>query len=62
VRDYDYLVVNDDLVTAVDQVAAILDAERGRVSRLVNLDAVVAKMRREVEAQQQKLNSTQPAG
>lgn len=62
VRDYDYLVVNDDLVTAVDQVAAILDAERGRVSRLVNLDVVVSKMRREVEAQQQKLNSKQPAG
>jgi len=62
VQDYDYLVVNDDLVTAVDQVAAILDAERGRVNRLVNLDEVVAKMRREVEAQQKKLADTQHAG
>jgi len=33
-REYDYLVVNDDLETAVARLVAIVDAERARVSRL----------------------------
>jgi guanylate kinase len=41
---YDYVVVNDDLVDAVAQVAAILDVESRRASRVGNLEAVVARM------------------
>jgi guanylate kinase len=33
-REYDYLVVNDDLELAVARLAAIVDAERARVKRL----------------------------
>lgn len=47
-REYDYVVVNDDLVEAVAQVAAILDVESRRVSRLPNLNDVVTKIRREL--------------
>lgn len=43
--EYDYLVVNDDLVRAVAQVAAILDAESCRVSRQDDLAAVMAGLR-----------------
>ena len=34
-REYDYLVVNEDLPTALSQVSAIVEAERARVGRLV---------------------------
>jgi guanylate kinase len=33
-REYDYLVVNDDLEQAVERLTAIVDAERARVKRL----------------------------
>ena len=33
-REYDYLVVNDDLEAAVAKLVAIVDAERARVRRL----------------------------
>jgi guanylate kinase len=33
-REYDYLVMNDDLDQAVARLVAIVDAERCRVSRL----------------------------
>jgi guanylate kinase len=45
---YDYVVVNDDLVEAVAHVAAILDVESRRVSRVANLAEVVAKIRTEL--------------
>ncbi len=45
VAQYDYVVLNDDLVHAVDRVAAILDAEGTRVSRRAGLDAFVKKLR-----------------
>jgi guanylate kinase len=48
--DYDYVVVNDDLVTAVDQVAAILAAESVRVARQPGLRLLVEEMQREVLA------------
>lgn len=51
VHRYDYVVVNDDLVRAVDQVAAILDAEGARVARQAGLDALIDTLRREVGAQ-----------
>jgi len=45
VAEYDYVVLNDDLVHAVDRVAAILDAEGTRVTRRAGLDAFVKKLR-----------------
>lgn len=45
VARYDYVVLNDDLVHAVDRVAAILDAEGTRVTRRAGLDAFVEKLR-----------------
>jgi guanylate kinase len=45
---YDYVVVNDDLVEAVAHMAAILDVEARRASRLANLDAVVRGIRQEL--------------
>jgi guanylate kinase len=48
VAEYDYVVVNQDLVIAVAQVAAILDAEARRVSRQDDLPQVIARLRRDV--------------
>jgi len=42
---YDYVIVNDDLVDAVAQVAAILEVESRRVSRIANLPEVVDHLR-----------------
>jgi guanylate kinase len=50
VAEYDYVVVNQDLVIAVAQVAAILDAEARRVSRQSDLQQVIARLRRDVAA------------
>lgn len=47
--EYDYVIVNDDLVTAVAQVAAILDAEGRKAKRMTDLDETVARLRRELE-------------
>jgi guanylate kinase len=44
-REYEYVVVNDDVVDAVSQVAAILDVEARRVRRLTNLDRIIANLR-----------------
>jgi hypothetical protein len=44
------VVVNQDLVIAVAQVAAILDAEARRVSRQDDLQRVIARLRKEVVA------------
>jgi guanylate kinase len=48
--EYDYVIVNDDLVTAVAQVAAILDAEGRRVSRMMDLKDTVEVLRQELDA------------
>ena len=40
-REYDYVVVNEDLATALSQVSAIVEAERARVGRLVPAGASV---------------------
>lgn len=34
IKDYDYVVVNDDLRTAVDRIARICDVEKARVARI----------------------------
>jgi guanylate kinase len=47
-REYEYVVVNDDVVDAVSQVAAILDVESRRVRRITNLEAVVDSLRRDL--------------
>ena len=47
-REYEYVVVNDDVVDAVSQVAAILDVEARRVRRLTNLDDVINNLRRDL--------------
>jgi guanylate kinase len=54
-RDYEYVVVNDDVVDAVAQVAAILDGEARRVRRLTNLDTVIEHLRRDLAVQQERL-------
>jgi guanylate kinase len=46
--EYEYVVVNDDVVDAVSQVAAILDAEARRVRRLPNLGTVIAGLRKDL--------------
>jgi len=48
VAEYDYALVNQDLVVAVAQVAAILDAEARRVSRQDDLPSFIARLRNEV--------------
>ena len=50
VAEYDYALVNQDLVVAVAQVAAILDAEARRVSRQDDLPRFIARLRRDVVA------------
>lgn len=60
VAEYDYTVLNDDLVQAVAQVAAILDAESRRVSRQDRLAEQIARLQREVIAEARKLTKTQP--
>ncbi|HSE53041.1 MAG TPA: guanylate kinase [Gemmatimonadales bacterium] len=49
-REYEYVVVNDDVVEAVSQVAAILDVESRRVRRITNLETVLDKLRRDLVA------------
>jgi guanylate kinase len=48
VAEYDYAIVNDDLVVAVAQVAAILDAEARRVSRQDTLVPFIERLKRDV--------------
>ena len=47
VQEYDYVIVNDNLVLAVAQVAAILDAESRRVSRQ-ELAPFIERLKRDV--------------
>jgi guanylate kinase len=50
VGSYDYVVVNEDVVHAVEEVAAILDAEGVRVARQAGLQEMVGRLREEVVA------------
>jgi guanylate kinase len=50
VAEYDYAIFNEDLVLAVAQVAAILDAEARRVSRQEGLTSFIERLRRDVIA------------
>jgi guanylate kinase len=60
--EYDYVVMNDDLVVAVAQVAAILEAETRRVSRQDTLMEFVERFRRDVIAAATVLPSGNPNG
>jgi len=55
VAEYDYALVNVDLVVAVAQVAAILEAEARRVARQDDLPKFLARLRRDVAAAAQKI-------
>ena len=48
VAEYDYAILNEDLVVAVAQVAAILEAESWRVSRQDTLPDFVEQLKRDV--------------
>lgn len=48
-RDFDYVVVNEDLERAVGEVRAIVAAERLRPDRARDLDADVARLRSEID-------------
>jgi guanylate kinase len=58
-REYEYVVVNDDVVEAVSHVAAILDGEARRVRRLTNLDTVIASLRRDLAGITERLRAPQ---
>jgi guanylate kinase len=50
VAEYDYAIFNEDLVLAVAQVTAILDAEARRVARQEGLTPFIERLRRDVNA------------
>jgi guanylate kinase len=55
VSEYDYAVVNDDLMVAVQQVAAIIDAESHRVPRQRELEPFTEALRQGVAAESARL-------
>jgi guanylate kinase len=55
VAEYDYAIVNEDLIAAVSQVAAILDAEARRVPRQRTLPDFVEDLRQDVIAAAEKI-------
>ncbi|MFL5401593.1 MAG: guanylate kinase [Gemmatimonadales bacterium] len=60
VAEYDYAIVNDDLVGAVSQVAAILEAEARRVPRQQALPDFVEELRSDVIAAAEKIGKKSP--
>jgi guanylate kinase len=55
VAEYDYAILNEDLVVAVSQVAAILEAESWRVSRQDTLPDFIEQLRRDVVKAAEKI-------
>ena len=55
VDEYDYAILNEDLVVAVSQVASILEAESWRVPRQDTLPAFVEQLRRDVVKAAEKI-------
>jgi guanylate kinase len=55
VTEYDYAIVNEDLVVAVAQVAAILEGEAWRVARQDTLPDFVEKLKRDVTKVAEKI-------
>jgi guanylate kinase len=60
VDEYDYAILNDDLVVAVAQVAAILEAESWRVARQDTLPDFVEELRRDVVKAAEKIGRQTP--
>jgi guanylate kinase len=56
VTEYDYVVINGDLVAAVSQVAAILDAEAHRLARQGDLPPFIERLRHDVIAAAARLS------
>jgi guanylate kinase len=56
VDEYDYAILNEDLVVAVAQVAAILEAESWRVARQDTLPGFVEQLRQDVVKAAEKLD------
>jgi guanylate kinase len=54
--EYDYVIVNDDIVSAVSHVAAIIDAETRKVKRQRDLKTMLDGIRREVRQASEKLD------
>jgi guanylate kinase len=57
VSEYDYAILNEDLVVAVSQVAAILEAESWRVSRQDTLPEFIEQLRRDVVKAAERIGS-----
>ena len=55
VAEYDYAILNEDLVVAVAQVAAILEAESWRVNRQDTLPAFIERLRQDVSKAAEKI-------
>lgn len=49
VADFDYIVVNDDFEQAMHRIDCIITAERGRVTRLQDLDERLVTLRAEID-------------
>jgi guanylate kinase len=60
VAEYDYAILNEDLVVAVAQVAAILEGEAWRVSRQDTLPAFVEQLQRDVVKAAEKIGKKSP--
>ena len=56
VSEYDYAILTEDLVVAVAQVAAILEAESWRVSRQDTLPAFIEQLRSDVSRAAEKID------
>jgi guanylate kinase len=52
--EYDYVIVNDDLEHAVQQVDAIIEAESRRAHRLADLQGTLQELRQAVETEARK--------
>jgi guanylate kinase len=60
VDEYDYAILNEDLVVAVGQVAAILEAESWRVARQDTLPRFVEELRRDVVKAAERIGRQTP--
>src|ERR671920_222387 len=55
IQEYDYAILNEDLVVAVAQVAAILEAESWRVARQDTMPEFIEQLRRDVVKAAEKI-------
>jgi guanylate kinase len=60
VAEYDYAIVNEDLIVAVAQVAAILEGEAWRVSRQDTLPTFIEQLQKDVVKSAEKIGKQSP--